>query len=314
MPKHVLLGPQRVDPNLPQVLDQMGVEGPILAITAGWRHDEAELDALQAAIGPVVHLPLYRLFDAVRQAAPDVWATYRERQDRIARFKEIYRLRVHAALGTVRQLIGMHGSAPDLVGPQIERATEVVRSIDAEALAAVDEVRAAYSQLGKRFEHDWIRRRRDAAAAAIAGAGVVLIAGGHVAVLRNRLFFFGVDQALKSYGGPVLSWGAGNMVLTERIVLFYDDAPFGPAEAEVLDHGLALIPNVVLFPHAHERLRLEDPERVGALARRFGPDVCLGLEKGAWVEQLDGRWVSRGLPDAAFVLSADGSTSPLGAS
>ena len=101
------------------------------------------------------------------------------------------------------------------------------------------------------------------------------------------------------------------MVLTERIVLYYDDAPDGPTEAEILDHGLGLVPNTVLLPHAEERLRLADTSRVGALARRFSPGVCLGLENGAWVEMREDKPADLGLPGSAFVLAADGTSGPM---
>ena len=139
----------------------------------------------------------------------------------------------------------------------------------------------------------------------------MLIAGGHVAVLRNRMLFFGIEHALQAHAGPVLAWGAGAMALTERIVLFYDDAPFGPAEAEVLDHGLGLAEDLVLFPHAKERLRLDERERVGALARRFGPAPCVSLEKGAIVEREGDRWVSRGASGTASILGPDGAVLPM---
>lgn len=311
MPPLCLLGPQRTDPNLPAVLERLGVDGPIVAITAGWRHDEGELDALTDAVGPVVHLPLYRWFDKTPTKAPEIAAMYRERQQRIQRFKELYRLRVHAALGSVRQLLGLLPTDPELVALQIDRATEVVRGIDDEALQAVDDVRSAYTGLHARFEVDWVRERRDEAADAIGRAGAVLIAGGHVAVLRNRMLFFGVEHALAARSAPLLAWGAGAMVCTERIVLFYDDAPDGPSEAEILDHGLGFAPDLVCFPHAHERLRLEDTNRVAALSRRFGPSTCLALETGAWVERDEAGWFRHSGPESAFLLGADGGLHPL---
>jgi peptidase E len=309
-----LLGPQRPTPNLPAVLEALNVTGPLVAITAGWRHDEAELADLEAAVGPVISLPLYRWFDRVPTEAPEVAATYEERQNRIKRFKELYRLRMHSALSTVRELVRMLPRDEDLVTPQIERAAQVVRGIDAEALAAVDEVRAAFTSLSERFDVPWVRDRRDEAVEAIAGAGAVLVAGGHVAVLRNRMLFFGLEHALSATLAdrrPVIAWGAGAMVMTERIVLFYDDAPDGPAEAEILDHGMGFAPALVAFPHAKKRLRLDDLTRVAALAHRFGPNACVGLGEGAWIEQTAEGWRSRGEPGSALRLCPDGSTIPL---
>ena len=314
----VILGPQRSEPTLPVVLEALHVQGPLVAITAGWRHDEADLDALQGAVGPVTSLPLYRWFDEVPAHAPNIAATYHERQKRIQRFKDLYRLRMHGALNTVRDLVRLLPTAPELVTREIERSAKVVRGIargiDAEALAAVDEVRAAFSGLDERFQTPWIRERRDEAAALIAGAGAVLVAGGHVAVLRNRMLFFGVEHGLAQCldsNRPVICWGAGAMVMSERIVLFYDDAPDGPAEAEILDHGLGFAPNAVLFPHVNERLRLDDKTRVAALAYRFGPDACIGLENGAWIEFTDAGWRRKSGPETVVCLCSDGTVIPM---
>lgn len=311
----ILLGPQRPVPNLKAVLDTLDVKGPLVAITAGWRHDESELDTLVQHVGPIVHLPLYRWFDEMHEHAPDIAAAYHARQDRIGRFKDLYRLRVHAALATVRDLLHLLPTDPELVGREIERASEVVRDIDAQALGAVDEVREAYARLSDRWDVAWVRDRRDEAKQAIDNAGAVLVAGGHVAVLRNRMLFFALEHAIEPRlraGMPLVCWGAGAMVMSKRIVLFYDDPPEGPAEPEVLDHGLGFADGLVLFPHAGERLRLKDGERVAALARRFQPDTCLALECGAWVERLaDGRWVSRGPDGTAFTLDRDGETRAL---
>lgn len=311
MPPVILLGPQRPTPNLAEALAQHEVQGPVVAITAGWRHDESELDDLTASVGPVSHLPLYDWFDQVAQHAPDVAARYRERQTRVQRFKELYRLRIRSALATVRELIELLPSDPELVTPQLERATDVVRQIDREVLGSVDEVRHSYHDLAKRFDNPWIRDRRDEAAEFIGSAGAVLLAGGHVAVLRNRLLFFAVEHALERTTAPLFAWGAGSMVLTERIVLYYDDAPDGPAEAEILDHGLGLVSNTVVLPHAGERLRLQDTSRVGALARRFSPGMCLGLENGAWVETHPHGPANHGRAGSAFVLNPQGTSRPL---
>ena len=132
----------------------------------------------------------------------------------------------------------------------------------------------------------------------------VVIAGGHVAVLLNRLLFFDMDQRiaeLMARGGTVAAWSAGAMALSERVVLFYDDPPEGPSEPEVLDRGLGLIRGKTLFPHARRRLRLDTPDRLRMLQARFGE--CVGLENGAWVEISDGGWQDYSEPDSLLHLS-----------
>jgi hypothetical protein len=76
--------------------------------------------------------------------------------------------------------------------------------------------------------------------------------------------------------GPadVLAWSAGAMALTDRVVLFTD------GRAETYAYGLGLLPGTVLLPHARRRLPVDDPVRLGALARRFAPARCVVLDDG----------------------------------
>ena len=70
------------------------------------------------------------------------------------------------------------------------------------------------------------------------------------------------------------------MALTERVVLFHDRAPQGPAHAEIYDDGLGLIAGAVLLPHARRRLRIDDLTRMSALASRLAPALCVVLDDG----------------------------------
>ena len=145
--------------------------------------------------------------------------------------------------------------------------------------------------------HDAIRERLDR-------CGSLAIAGGHVAVLLNRLRFFGLDVLIPDLldrGGVVAGWSAGAMVLCDRVVLFYDDPPEGPSEPEILDRGLGLIDSRLVFPHARRRLRLDNPERLRLLEARFGR--CIGLDNGAWVRLYDGGFEDRSEPGTCTVLS-----------
>ena len=80
----------------------------------------------------------------------------------------------------------------------------------------------------------------------------MLIAGGHVAVLVNRLRLFGM-RALLGHK-PIAAWSAGAMALTTRVLLFHDRPPQGAGNAEIFEHGLDLVPDAVFLPHAATRL------------------------------------------------------------
>ncbi len=311
----LLLGPQRPDPNVTPALERVGGEGPVVTITAGWRLDEAETDALHRAVGPdAVHLPLYQWFEECMEEMPDTREMYKERQAQLIRLKRVYRERLHRALDAVRALILTRDEDPGILNPQLEWALADVRRIDRQFVDQSRAIFGAYPEVGRPWELKRVAERRAESAELLSAARAVCIAGGHVAVLRNRMMFFGVHQQIFQAWAQdtgVLAWGAGSMLLTDRIVLFYDDPPDGPSHPEILDTGLSLLQDVVLLPDAQTRLRLGDQMRVALLAGRFRPARCVGLENGAWLELEDDRLVQRGVEGSATLLQADGSVVPL---
>ena len=114
-----------------------------------------------------------------------------------------------------------------------------------------------------------------------------MIAGGHAAVLLNRLRLFGLDAMVRDL--PVLAWSAGAMVLSEQVVLFHDSPPQGAGNAEILDAGLGRCRGIVPLPRASDRLRLDDPVRVSILARRFTDQACVALDPGSRLIISEGR-------------------------
>jgi hypothetical protein len=306
-----VLGPQRPDPNLPRVLEALGVRGPVAMITAGWRHDEGETTALERALArPSLHVPLYQWFDRVMASDADLARAYSERSERMRAYKDLYRIRVRGALGVVERLVEHREEQPDLVDRELVRAMDTVRDIDDQMLSSLRDLRVAFPRMAHSIEHPEVKALHALAAEMFARADTIVVAGGHVAVLLNRIQFFGVHTLLQDAldeGKAVIAWSAGAMVMTNRIALYYDDPPDGPAEAEVLDHGLGFLPGVVLYPHARRRLRLHDTNRVARVARRFAPSENLGLENGAWLEHTPGGWTNRGDPQSACRLGIDGS-------
>jgi hypothetical protein len=134
------------------------------------------------------------------------------------------------------------------------------------------------------------------------------VAGGHVAVLLNRLRLFGLAELVGER--PVFAWSGGAMVLGERLVLFHDDPPQGAGHAEVLEAGLGLYQGLLPLPHARRRLKLDEPLRVALFARRFADLTCVALDDGATLCLEHGRWVPWG-GDGARRLLPDGSLEAL---
>lgn len=311
----ILLGPQRPSPNLGEALDRIPGNGPIVTLTAGWRLDEGEIDALHdVAGGDAVHLPLYRWFEECMERMPETRARYRQRQRQLMRVKDLYRVRLHRALESVRDLIERSAEDPELVERQLEHAIADVRRIDRQFVDHSKSLFASYPDVSKPWELPEVAARRAESAAMLSSARAILIAGGHVAVLRNRMLFFGVHQQLFQawlQQTGVVAWGAGAMVLTDPIVLFYDDPPDGPSHPEILDSGLALVQDTVVLPDARKRLRLDDRLRVRLLAERFRPHKAVAMENGAFLESDNGAFVQRGVFGSASVLEPSGEVVPM---
>jgi hypothetical protein len=288
-PPVVLLGPQRTNPIVIDAIEGLGVSGTIGVVTAGWEERELEVEELAEHLGrDVVNLRVHARAEEVFTRDPELKDAVVARKGLRRGLQELYQLQLHAALGAAREVF--ERERPRAVPPEVfeeilEGAVEAVRQLDARHLEAK---RAAMTEFDERWrpaERDAVAAMRAEVASELEGVSALCIAGGHVAVLTNRLRLLDVLGAAEHL--PVVAWSAGAMALTERIVLFHDSPPQGPGDAEVLGPGLGIVQGVVALPHARRRLQLDDPLRVSILARRLAPARCIALDEGSRVV-LDG--------------------------
>lgn len=278
-----------------------------MVIAAGWQQDENEEEVFKRHLGQEAEvLPLYGWFDVTLRELPNLQEQWRARQDALIRIKALHRVRLEGALRTVRALQQEPSDRHSREALALARAD--VRRIDRSLIEADDRQRQAFGQPWE--AEPLVQKFRDRVREVLLGARAILLAGGHVAVLKNRMELFDVGPVLAEAhqaGVPIIAWSAGAMALTERIVLYYDDPPEGPSHPEILSRGLGLVPDMILLPHARQRLRLDDAARVELLSTRFAPASCVALENGAWLDPGEGGgWVNRGELGAASLLSADG--------
>lgn len=302
MPSVTLLGPQVREPNLGDMLRKLALGGPYVAITAGWQEREGELDELQHHIGSAVRdLKLYaRTEEVFAQDAP-LRVAHRQRQARLHEMQEIYRLRLDHAKRAASELLERDGD-PAVLRPARRQAVAALRRLDLAHLHAIRRVHAEFEATLAPLERPAVRAAAAEARQHIDAAGAVFVAGGHVAALLNRLRLLGGDRLLR--GKPIVAWSAGAMVMCEGVVLFHDHPPQGASHAELFDAGLGLVRNVLVFPHAQERLRLHDATRVALMARRFAPAQCFTLDAGSCVHFDDANRLSGRL--ATWQLSRRG--------
>ena len=308
MPDVTLLGPQRFLPTLGRAVRAAGVEGMLASVTAGWQEREAEdLELHEHLEERTVNLMLYARSEEVFARDPDLFRAHRERQERLRALQELYRLRLAHLKRAARELIGRSGD-PALLEPEREAAIAALRELDAHHLARMRRINDEFDAAWRPLERPAVARQVEQIASALAGVEALAVAGGHVAILLNRLRLFGLDRLLGTR--RVFAWSAGAMAVCERVVLFHDSPPQGQGNAEVLEAGLGWAVGVVALPHARRRLRLDDRARVALFARRFEPALCLVLDDGGELALGDAGYRA----DAGVRrLTTDGGVEPLGA-
>jgi hypothetical protein len=288
----VFLGPQFKEPNLALALRHLAIDGPLATISAGWQEREGELDELRRHVRmPVTDLALYARAERVFAGDPELHAAYRQRQRRLRELQDLYRLRLEHAKDAARELIERQGDA-DLLRRAQRSAMHALRNLDRAHLQAIEREHANFRRDLRPQQRASIVPHIQELRQLIEPAAAVLVAGGHVAVLANRLRLFDLQRLLS--GKTLLAWSAGAMALSQCIVLFHDHPPQGAGNAEVFDAGLGLQPGVVALPHAQTRLALHESTRVAMFARRFAPASCLTLDHGSLLHWRGGKLAGSG--------------------
>lgn len=286
-----LLGPQRFDPTVATVLRECRPEGPVAVVTAGWQEREQEVDELREHLKrEIVNLRLYERSEKILSNDTELADALQRKQRQLRDLQDLYRSRLEHAMESAREMMRLDGRKP-LVFEHRQSAIRALRTLDRQHLTRI-------RRIHREFDEEWTPKSRSAVAeqvseveAELSRVGSLAIAGGHVAILLNRLRLFGLEARFREL--PIFAWSAGAMVLTERVVLFHDRPPQGAGNSEVLDSGLGIAAGVLALPHATARLALEDPVRVSLMARRFRPDMTVLLDPGAIFERNEQGWRGR---------------------
>lgn len=275
--------------------------GRAALVTAGWQEWEEDDAGALAALGPgAFNLHLYGRAEAVWREDPELAGAHHALQDSVRALRRAYNVRLARTMDAWIDLQDAAGD-PEVLDPERADALEAVRALDEHHAGRLAAMRASFYRRYDPLMRPAVARRRDEIRGALEGVDVVVVEGGHVPALLNRLRLFAVDELLG--GKVVVACSGGAMALARRVVLFHDTPPWGPGHAEVGEVGLGLYPGVVALPHGSTRLRLDDPRRVGRLAARFAPDSLLVLDRGSRADW-DGRWHAHG----SLRLTAAGTT------
>ncbi len=279
-PLRLLLGPQRPVVNLDSAVARSGIgDGPISVISAAWQEAEGDIDELRRLVpNPLSDLGIYARTEELFAADKRLHEAYRRRQDRLKEQQRLYSMRLRHLMVAARETLHTEGD-PAVVAAERRHAISQLRALDRHHLGQVEKV---HSRFDSEFSADSHRLLREYAAAIeneLSNFETVLITGGNVIVLMNRLRLFGLDRHLRRKN--IIAWSAGAMMLCEHIVLFHDRMPQGNRDPELVGHGMGLLPGIVLLPDAKGRLRAKDLVRTGLLSRRFAPASCTTLDNTA---------------------------------
>ena len=284
-----LLGPQNVEPTVGPLLRELGIKGPVAVITAGWQERESEENLVPKLGTKAVNLTLHARADDIFRRDPELSAAYKDRQTRLRLMQDFYRIRLDHADQAARAISVRHVHAT-LLAAERAASVQVVRQLDRDHLDRCYDVLASFDERWKLEERKSVQKHRKELTKLLAPTEAVIIAGGHVAVLLNRLLLFDILPLVGDRA--IIAWSAGAMALCEHVVLFHDDPPQGQGVAEVLGEGLGVVQGIVALPNARARLRLDDEERVALFAQRFAKAACVAMDHGAKMMVEDGRVVT----------------------
>ncbi len=279
MAEYFFLGPQRPTVNLDVPFKTLDDEQPVAVVSAGWQEAEGDIDDVHALVKrPLVDLGLYQRADEV--FAKEAWLreSYRERQDRLQELQRLYRLRLRHSMRAARLLLRADGD-PAILKHEQRHAITQQRTLDRHHLRRIGAIHEEFDTRISNARLAILTKHCAEIGDILSGCQTVIISGGNVAVLLNRLRLFGLGPLLAPKN--IIAWSAGAMVLSDKLVLFHDNTPQGSRDAEVFDLGLGIVNRSVFLPDAKRRLSLSDKTRMALFCRRFEPAVCLTLESGS---------------------------------
>jgi peptidase E len=274
-----LLGLQHPTPDVGEVVRELGIKGPVALVRAGYQERESDDAELITALGaPAVNLTLHDRGNDVFKHAGEFTAAYQARQQRLRYMQSFYRTRLDGTEDAAKK-ISLRYVEPELLEQEEKVSVDLFRQLDNDHIERCQAVRRAFDKASPAGEVELVAKHRAEIRDLMATTDALVIAGGHVATLLNRLQLFDV---LTNVGPkPIIAWSAGAMVLTDRIVLFHDFPPYGSDIAQVLDSGFGLVPGYIVLPDPRRRINLDAKDGIQRFARRMAPATCVAMDHGA---------------------------------
>ncbi len=295
--KITLLGPQRRTSAARAAVAELIPTGSVATINAGWREREAADGELGDVLGGrMVNLRLYQRWSELITTDSEYAAAERKLQDDLEEQQAVYAVRLFHAIAALDE-VNRRDKMPAVRAAAVADGIRALRALDAWHLDEVAASRQQFYRTTMIGERPNVAEHRRQLAEIVAESSGMVITGGHVGVLVHLLHVFGLAAMIKP---PVITWSAGAMALSDRVVLFGAHRPAGRRLPEVWAAGLGAYSAVLPFPHPRHRLPMHDPYQLALLARRFKGWTCLLFDDGVRVDLTDGwpppvgaRWITR---------------------
>lgn len=285
--KLILLGPQPRYESLQQALEILGVSDAVGLITAGWETEEQDDGRIRSAIGcPVENLSLFSRTEQLFSDDPVLIQKLRERQDELRLIRDAYNHRLNHLLKAARQII--RNDDPVDLDAECESSIDMVRQLDRQYFVRTSQIIDRYEAELKTASRPHVRRHRDQIQEILGRVDALLISGGHVAIILNRLKIFGILEMATHL--PIVAWSGAAMALSDQVVFFHDSPPQGPGDPEVLRAGMGMFHDLLPLPDARVRLKLDDRARVELFAKRFCDFHCVILDERTLIERTEDTW------------------------
>ncbi len=287
----ILLGPQPQYQSLRTVLTRIGWPQRVALITAGWETEEDQDSEIRDAVGAeVINLKLFDRTEGLFRDDPELIQQLQHRQDELRLLRDVYNERLRQQSKAARRVLRNPEARIDL-SEERESAIAMIRELDQQHFNHSARIIARYEAQLKTASRHHVARHRNELAAILQQCNGLLISGGHVAIILNRLQIFGILDFTPPI--PVIAWSGGAMALAERIVFFHDSLPQSFNDAEVLRPGLGVFQKVLPLPDARTRLNLNDRIRVELFARRFSQFQSIVFDEHTILERHERKWYDR---------------------
>jgi hypothetical protein len=287
VPNVVLLGPQQPVPDVGAALAIAGVRGPVALVTAGWQEREADDQALIESMAVEArNLTLHARSEQVFAADPEFSAAHKSKQARLRLVNDFYRIRLEHEFEAAHAISVRHVDE-DLLAEERHESVEALKQLDGDHLERCQTAHERFEEQWRLAERPAVAQHRAEIADILRGVEAIVVMGGHVVSLLNRMKLFDLVGLAKDKRW--FAAAAGAMVLTERIYLFHDFPPHGTGIAEILDRGLGLVNDLVVLPDPRRRIRTDDAAGIARFVKRIAPATCVAMDTGARVHVAEGR-------------------------